>query len=322
MHDLNNERAEEIRRVPVVYRTKDGRWKVFEEAVAVSGLMIKRWHFANMVTLGMREGMNFCDFCKKLEAIRVPSERGAKKPRSELEIIKGCVGEDIHGFLRADPPLRREALARFSWMLPLLNEEVVEASGLPTPFRVVQHTRNIREITEEAAKRMGISMDELKRWQMPFPRSYAAGIYGFVSTLDLDHVGYSFSTGEKLDEEERKRRRRVAVQAYIPMITGACGASLARALPISEILEVTTILSEKPIPAPAHPLHPSYIEEDSNLYESVSRALNSKISMYVWTKERKVEERRSNEGKFELVNVDKPAEGFARIIEQLEKSEG
>lgn len=314
MHDLNNERAEEIRRVPVVYRTKDGQWKVFEEAVAVSGLMIKRWHFANMVALGLQEGVNFCGFCRNLEAIRVPS----RIKGSELDFIRKCAGEDIHGFLRAEPVLRRESLAKFSWMLPLLNEETIETFGLPTPFRVVQHTRNIREITEEAAKRTGVNYNELRRWQMPYPRSYATGLYGFVSTLDLEHIGCSFTNNEALNDQERKKRRTIAIRAYVPMITGACGASLARALPVTDVLEVVTVLSDKPMPAPVHPLYFEGIRENVDLYRSVSESMDSNIAMYIWTKEEKPEVTEKKEDKkFKLVVVNKPADGFTEIIKQL-----
>lgn len=316
MHDLNNERAEEIRRVPIIYRRKDGKWEVFEEAVAVSGLMVKRWHFANMVELGIKEELNFCNLCRNLEAVRIPSEK-KNEVRSEINIIKECAGEDIHGFLRADPMLRRESLIKFSWMLPLLNDSVIETFGSPTPFRVVQHTRNIREITDEAAKRMDENKDTLRGWQMPFPRSYAAGFYGFASVLDLEHVGYSFTNHSLIeDQSERKKRQMVAVQAYVPMITGACGASLARALPVADILEIVTISSDKPIPAPIHPLYPEYVEENTKLYQGVSAAMQSNIRMYVWSKERKYEG--VKDGRFELKVTEKPVDGFTEIVKCME----
>jgi len=315
LHDLNNERAEEIRRVPIIYRTTDGQWKIYEEAVAISGLMVKRWHFVNMVELGMREGLKFCKLCRNLEAIRIPSEKG--NVRNELQIISNCAGEDVHGFLRADPPLRRESLVKFSWMLPIFNEEIVKVFGMPTPFRVIQHTRNIREITEEAAKRMNVNLEELKRWQMPYPRTYADGIYGFSSILDLGHIGFSFTDQSYIeDEDELKNRRLIAVQAYIPLITGACGASLARALPVSDILEILTVYSDKPIPAPVHPIYPESIQENIKLYQSISNAMKSNIAFYAWSKEKEYEEIKDE--RFQVVIVDKPADVFSKILEKLE----
>jgi len=313
MHDLNNERAEEIRRVPIIYRRNDGKWEIFEEAVAISGLMVKRWHFANMVELGDKK--DFCQLCRNLEAIRIPSESD-KEARKEKDIIKKCAGEDIHGFLRAKPMLRRESLIKFSWMLPLLNDEIVETFGSPTPFRVVQHTRNIREITEEAAKRMNVGKEELSRWQMPYPRSYAAGLYGFVSILDLKHIGYSFTEQYELEDSSKiTNRRKIALQAYIPMITGACGASLARALPVADILEILTIRSNKPIPAPIHPLYPKYVEKNVELYQSVSTAMQSNIVMYAWSKEKEYKEKKDE--LFELKVVEKPVDGIAEIIKSI-----
>jgi CRISPR-associated protein Cst2 len=307
MHDLNNERAEEIRRVPIVYRDENGKWTVFEEAVAVSGVMVKHWHFAYMVTLGLKEGMSFCDYCTKLEAIRVPSATQGR----ELDLIKKCAGEDIHGFLRAKPSLRRESLVKFSWMLPTLSKESVEKFGLPTPFRVLQHSRNIREIPEGAP-------DEIRQAQMPYPRSYADGIYGFVSTLDLAHIGHSFTDNKDIEDKEIAIRRRIAVQAYIPMLTGAIGASLARALPVSDILDVTGIVSNKPIPAPVHPIYPDYMNENVKLYRGVSNALECYITMYQWSKEIVASEEKTGErDRFKVIHVETPADVFTEIIKKL-----
>jgi CRISPR-associated protein Cst2 len=310
MHDLNNERAEEIRRVPLIYRGEKDGWNVFEEAVAVSGVMIKHWHFAYMVALGTKEGVDFCDYCSRLEAIRVPSEK-QKDVSRELDLISRCAAEDVHGFLRADPPLRRESLARFSWMLPLLSEESAKTFGLPTPFRVLQHSRNVREIPEEAPK-------EVKQAQMPYPRSYANGIYGFVSTLDLDHIGHSFTDGKTIDDKKILSRRKIAIQAYIPMLTGALGASLARALPVSDVLEVVVVDSAKPIPTPIHPVYPDYVDGNVNLYGGIGRVMETDVTMSVWSKENEVE---AAEGeRFKLVPVTKPADAFAEIMEKLNRT--
>jgi CRISPR-associated autoregulator DevR family len=241
-----------------------------------------------------------------MEAIRVPS--GGLE--NELDLIKRCAGEDIHGFLRAKPPLRRESLSRFSWMLPLTVGEVMDGFGLPTPFRVVQHTRNVREIPEGAP-------DEVRQAQMPYPRSYSSGIYGLVSSLDLVHIGHSFTGQKDLDKPARLKRRKLAVQSYVPLLTGS-GASLARALPISELLEVITIISEKPIPTPIHPIYPGYYEDNIALYRGVSKALACKATMYVWSKERSVQS--TGDGAFKLEETKEPAEPFHKIIEEWMKS--
>jgi len=314
MHDLNNERAEEIRRVPIIYRDEDNNWNVFEEAVAVSGVMLKHWHFVYMATLGSKENIDLCDYCKRLEAIRVPSEKEGEA-RSELEIISKCIGEDIHGFLRTKPSLlRRESLIKFSWMLPVFNKQLVEQFGLPTPFRVLQHSRNVREIRPE-------DPEEVRQAQMPYPRSYANGIYGFVSTLDLTHIGYSFTDDKDIgDKDKIAIRKKIAIQAYIPMLTGAVGASLARALPISDILDVIVISSDKPIPTPVHAMYPNYIKENVKLYNGISNALECDIVMYLWSKEKTIENLEIDEGRrFKVIRTKTPVDAFTEIIKKLDE---
>jgi len=307
MHDLNNERAEEIRRIPLIYRDEKGEWHVVEEAVAVSGVMVKHWHFAYMVTLGIKEKVDFCDYCGRFEAIRVLSGTQG----NEKDLIGRCAGEDVHGFLRARPPLRRESLARFSWMLPLFNEKTMNVFGLPTPFRVLQHSRNVREIPEGAH-------EEVRQAQMPYPRSYANGVYGFVSTLDLDHIGYSFTGRECIDPDKILARKKIAAQAYVPMLTGAVGASLARALPVSDVLEVTVITCAKPIPAPVHPIYPDYINENVNLYTGIDKVMETDVTMYVWSKEKEIKGKTVD--KFNLISVKEPADAFAKIVNKLNEA--
>jgi len=305
MHDLNNERAEEIRRIPLIYRDGKGEWQVVEEAVAISGVMVKHWHFAYMVALGNKdENVGFCDYCKRFEAIRVLSGTQG----TEKDLIDRCAGEDVHGFLRAKPPLRRESLARFSWMLPLFNEKAMKTFGLSTPFRVLQHSRNVREIPEKAP-------DEVRQAQMPYPRSYANGVYGFVSTLDLDHVGHSFISQESIDAKKVVARKKIAVQAYVPMLTGAMGASLARALPVSEVLEVVVVTCAKPIPAPVHPIYPDFVGENVSLYTGIDKVMETDVTMYAWSMERKIESR--DQDSFKLVSVKNPSDAFAKVIETL-----
>ncbi len=319
MHDLNNERAEEIRRVPLIYRNAKGEWQVVEEAVAVSGVMVKHWHFAYVVALGKEQNVAFCDHCGKLEAIRVPSQ--TSNFSTEKDFLENCAGEDIHGFLRAKPPLRRESLARFSWMLPIYSEESMKIFGVSTPFRVMQHSRNIREIPDGAP-------DAVKQAQMPYPRSYANGIYGFVSTLDLKHIGYSFN--DQASIKDIIARRKIAIQAYVPMLTGAMGASLARSLPVSDILETVVIMSSKPIPTPVHPIYPNFISENITLYKSTSAAMETDITMYAWSKERTISTANTSteiptnkpttsetKPNFKIISVDGPADGFARVIEAI-----
>jgi CRISPR-associated protein Cas7/Csa2 subtype I-A len=326
MHDLNNERAEEIRRIPLIYSTKDG-FKLVEEAVAVSGVMLKHWHAAYLSERAKSLGINLCPLCSRGEAIRLPPVDILTKSRKEIQewlkvreeeferyvetigkeneekIVKMCVGEDVHGFLRTQPPLRRESLVKFSWLLPIY------IGDMPTQFRVVQHTRNIREIPKELPK-------ELKQMQMPYPRSYADGIFGFTSVANLDNVGVSFSSGKNvLDDNNKKKRVRALIEAFIPMLTGACGASLARALPAAKPLEVTVIVSKEAkisFPAPVHPMYEEYFDLNKGIFESFSKVFNVDVAIYTYGIGKS-----EGKDKFTIETVGNPVEAFSKAIDYL-----
>ncbi|MEM2211357.1 MAG: DevR family CRISPR-associated autoregulator [Nitrososphaerales archaeon] len=313
MHNLNNERAEEIRRVPVLYKVKDkegkGAYKLVEEAVAISGVMLKHYHFANMVEFLQNNNGKLCLICSRREAIRVPSKEIKKEDlanwlgikendklledytkiiwnKGEDEIIKNCAGEDVHGFLRPNPPLRRESLIKFSWMLPTYINEL-EDFGTPTPFTVLQHTRNIRNIPEKIST-------ELKQMQMPYPRAYGSGVFAFSSIADLGKVGYSFtSKNVVLEEEERVLRRKAIILGYVPLVSGLAGASLARALPSVKIMElICVVVMDTPvsIPAPTSPIYDDYYPDLVNIYKGFANLTKAKVKIFSYGFQDKLDE--------------------------------
>ncbi|MEM1674843.1 MAG: DevR family CRISPR-associated autoregulator [Candidatus Bathyarchaeia archaeon] len=321
MHDLNNERAEEIRRVPLIFKTKDG-YRLISEAVAVSGVMLKHWHAVYLARRAEELGVNLCPLCRRGEAIRVPSPNAVKmewlrideetykkyidclEKGTEEDLIKLCVGEDAHGFLRTEPTtLRRESLIKFSWLLPIY----LEGIEMP-PFRVVQHTRNIREVPEEPK--------ELKKMQMPYPRSYADGVYGFASLCDLELVGTAFTYRRQvIDDNEKKRRQRAILEAFIPMLTGAFGASLARSLPAAKPLEVVAIVSKEAkigFPAPVHPMYEDYFQLNEGLFRSFAKEFNVDLLICTYGIGQS-----KKEDKVEVKVVNDPAETIVTAIEYL-----
>ena len=333
MHDLNNERAEEIRRIPIIYRVERG-YKLIEEAVAVSGVMLKHYHFSNMIDSLVNEGGKVCVVCSRKEAVRVLSseikEEDVKKwlgssdevdnylktvyEEGEDEIIKMCAGEDVHGFLRPKPMLRRESLVKFSWMLPVYLKEL-EDHGTPTPFTIVQHSRNIRDVPEEVEKK-------LQQMQMPYPRGYGSGVFAFTSIIDLDFIGYSFTSRKKvLDPDEEKRRQRSSILAYGPILTGLCGASLARALPAVKIEEIIVIVSKGgvSIPNPIHPIYEGYFDDSMKIYDTYAKLFNAELYVFhygIFTSEKEKYE------KIKLEEVNKPLEVLDKAISQLGLSKG
>jgi CRISPR-associated protein Cst2 len=131
----------------------------------------------------------------------------------------------------------------FSWVMPVIDKESVS--------KQIIHNR--------------VSSDP--NAMMPFNKSYASGIYGFVSALDVERIGIvELNLGSQnpyaIDDNSRKERIKVAVEAYRYLISGQMGASLSHAIPHWKPIEVLVCLSEEgPLPFCVSPIYSDYISK-------------------------------------------------------------
>jgi CRISPR-associated protein Cst2 len=107
---------------------------------------------------------------------------------------------------------------------------------------------------------------------MPFNKSYASGIYAFVSALDVDRIGLvelnlgCTSPYAVDDTNGRKDRIKVAIEAYRFMLSGQIGASLSHAVPHGNPIEILVAYSETgPLPFPVSPMYSDYISKTVGL---------------------------------------------------------
>jgi len=285
VHDLNNEAvAGNVTDMRIMEFLDENGNRI--EAPAVSGRMLKHWHYEGMRHLiinGSFPSLQLCDGCKAGEPIRpaiLSDEKlqqiKPKKLKDEEKFVKDCVICDIHGYLIAQeakgkseegesetstekgkqkvPPLRRTSRTMFSWLMPIL--------GYDTTQKQVIHTRVSQQ--ESVAEGKGAA-------QMIFNKSYASGIYAFVSALDIDRVGLvelnlGTSTPYAINDNERKERIKVAIEAYRLMLSGQIGASLSHALPHQNLIEVLVVHSETgSLPFPISPMYSDYLEKTIGL---------------------------------------------------------
>ena len=228
-HDLNNEAVSgnvtDIRMIKMV--DMEGRPL---EVPAVSGRMLKHWHLEHARSIELKESPPLlCEACKQGEPMRRPS--------SEEEGVKGCILCDMHGYMNVDitPTERRLSRVLFSWMLPVLEKEV--------SLKQVIHNR--------------VSSDPQE--MMPFYKSYASGMYAFVSGVDLYRLGYSdLNIKYHIAQDERIRRAIIALRAFTPLLDGAMGASLSHAIPHVKPLSMVVAVSRGsvPLPFPVSPIYP------------------------------------------------------------------
>lgn len=288
VHDLNNEAAignfTDIRKVKVV----DANGNV-QEVVAVSGNMLKHWHF--IYTKRLLEGKdNFCTYCNREEAWRISDKDPRlteiikekikdeeKYIKAEEELIKSCAIEDIHGFLSpiGELPIKRESRVRFSWLVPIEGSEEALMTGV--------HTRVAKVIEQE--KREETTESRAAPQQMLFYKQYSSAIYAFSSSMDIGRIGisdYSFKGIKNLDEEVLRVRRRAALEALIPMFGGEIGASMSRALPITKPLEIFLVTSQySGLPNLVGAYFKDYRERNISIIKSIAEITDKEIHVYI-----------------------------------------
>lgn len=269
VHDLNNEAvAGNVTDIRIMeFLDENG---VRQEAPAVSGRMLKHWHYEGMKHLivnGSFISVPLCAGCKAGEPIRPSEIRNGnltQVAKPEQDAIVSCAVCDIHGYLIAreaegegekGTSARRISRAMFSWLMPTLDKIKPESDMGPTSKQVI-HNR--------------VSADPSV--MMPFNKSYASGIYAFVSALDVERIGLvELNLGSQNpyavdDNNGRKDRIKVAIEAYRHLISGQIGASLSHAVPHMNPIEILVAYSEMgPLPFPVSPMYPNYISKTAGL---------------------------------------------------------
>jgi len=278
VHDLNNEavagNVADIRMIEFI--DTNGR-RI--EAPAVSGRMLKHYHFAFMRDLELKEqNPKLCDGCKAGEPIRPGKKDGDKISQiaiSEDQAVQNCIVCDTHGYLiaqEAEQPERgqrrqagvsnrRNSRVMFSWLLPSLDSE--------SSSKQVVHTRVSQQIAMQAG-------GGEQKSQMIFYKSYASGMYGFVSAIDLERIGYLESQLESvLQDNDWKHRAEIAIKAYQFMLSGALGASLSHAIPHTDCKEVlVAVADDGALPFPISPIYPEYGQKYIGLLELKGRSID------------------------------------------------
>ncbi len=264
----------ELSKVAVYARVDDDRLEMFEVPV-VSGNMVKHWHFVHYATILYNKIPESHWWCRAFEGVRIPPNEPVK---SEEDAIK-CPVEDLHGFLHTKSNIKRESLAKFSFMIPV--EEVVGEVSITA----VTHNR-VSRIVEKSSESSAM---------MVIKQEYTSAPYGFSVLLDLKYLGYAFDVKDRsvrikkvIDDAERVERGKAAVLALLNLLSGVTGAKIARAFPATKVIEVIAAVSDKPIPAPVHGFYRDYIDETVKVYESVKEIFNADIEI-LYFGQRKVE---------------------------------
>lgn len=293
VHDLNNEAvAGSVTDIRIMeFLDEDGER---QEAPAVSGRMLKHWHYEGMRKLGLERGLPFCDSCKVGEPVRPAklSKEGVLSHKNAVNegqgtIVQKCIICDIHGYLAAIPrggqrgrrtseegeeeegvSERRSSRVMFSWLMPVLPKKTASEQPGCSRDQVIHSRKQVIHSRVKSGMEFG---DKRLVSQRPFSKSYASGIYAFVSALDVERIGLvelnlGTSNPYAIHDEDRKNRIRVAIEAYRYLLSGQMGASLSHAIPHMNPVEILVAYSESgPLPFPVSPMYSDYISKTVGL---------------------------------------------------------
>lgn len=254
------------------------------EVPVLTGNALKHWHSVYTAEIYEAAGGKLLnDLCRMGVGFRGythDSKLGNLKPaNNECEAICDLCN-DLHGFLIAagNRSAKRDSLIKTSFMVPVMEKENLEAVS---KF-AVQHNRVVPE-----SVRKGIKDEEVSRQaMMVFKQEYATGLYGFNIRLDLVNVLKPLYEScnikcDGLDEQEAARRKKAAVTAILPLLTGS-GSKQARALPIANVRELLAAVSPDPLPNLIHGAYPDYLErsiEIVNTFRGMMEKLKKDVNV-------------------------------------------
>jgi len=187
------------------------------------------------------------DGIKYIKISYVQSGRGQKK------IEKGRSPKGLS--------LRRSSCINFSWLLPTLDRDAQSKVIEPVTKQVI-HSRVASGVEEETS-------------QMIFHKTYASGVYAFVASIDLGRVGKPLIGEGITDTTELIRRKKLAVQALLPICLGAFGASQSHALPHTKCVGLLAAISttEKPLPNLISPVYSNGFQESIALLKAMDDSI-------------------------------------------------
>lgn len=250
----------------------------------ISGEMLKHIH-AYYVWLLEEDKSHFCEACQKFhpqKAERNTLINRRDSPEKAMEkAISSCVLCDLHGFLIQRPTISRSSTVEFGWAL-----------GIPdkTHRAIHLHARHAMESRPaeeskslEEAKEMEneeISKEKETTAQMIYHRPTRSGVYALVSVfqpwrIGLNEINYKYV----IDEEERKLRYQLGLNAYRASFIRTDGAMVSTRLPHAEKIEGVIVVSEKNFPVPVlSPMSETYIDTLEDLTKQTDSLTIRKFS--------------------------------------------
>jgi CRISPR-associated protein Cst2 len=248
-----------------------------EKTDGISGEMLKHIHSRNVwrkVAAEETERGTLCESCRVFDPTKAGSNSAVTKEESALSALSRaieCPLCDIHGFLVEKPTVSRKSTVEFGWALALPQHM----------HRTIHlHTRVAPGEKEKRRDKPEQSDEEEKvaeTAQMIYHRPTRAGIYALVSVfqpwrIGLNEVNYKYV----IDDNRRRRRTEVALDAYRDMLIQLEGAMTSTRLPHIGELSGVVVKSGNPMPVCAvSPLADNYVDTVQKLSQKLEQTCYS-----------------------------------------------
>jgi len=259
------------RRVPVIL-PEGGYTTLF--VPAISGESIAHGFQAVLAEVAKKKNLPVCKLCERGIFLKstnknVFKEAFGKEPPDDLEeeVIKGCIVEDIGGFLYAEEAnVKRTSNFFTGYMIPAresLENAVIEPQlhsryALGTPF-----------------------VDREQRGQMIYYVELSSAVYTFSFDFDSRFVGKSTFNYKNAGKEvvgNRKNRIEATLEAFQKFLIEFCfGAKKTRFMPVIEWESLVIAISDDVWTVPS-PFAKNYIEKAKKKLEKVN--CNTKLFIY------------------------------------------
>jgi len=227
-----------------------------EKTDGISGEMLKHIHTEALWQLAKERKSDLCPACQILSPMKAdanPDVIKKKKVKDALNEALKCSICDTHGFLVQKPTLSRKSTLEFGWAL-----------ALPNKFYRDIHVHT-RVAAGEKGREKGVEAEVSE--QMIYNRPTRSGIYAFISVfqpwrIGLNEIDYTYV----IDDEKRKERYELVLDAYKAMLIRLEGAMTTTRLPHFEECEGIIVESRNATPVPMiSPLADDYIKQIENI---------------------------------------------------------
>jgi len=281
------------RRAPLAFYDDASGSYVVKYVPVISGESLAHAYQVWLAEEASNAGLKVCSLCLKGELVKHGARvvlqdeklpmpgRGDVNRAKELEkqLIKGCVVEDVCGFLvPTDTPVKRTSLFYIGYMVPAYDS--VKAAVMDPQFHV-----------RHAPSLIGKGEEFPETGQALYYIEIASAVYTASAALDLTGIGRTstFDVSDVVSVNEKLKRAEVAVKSLYYLLAGMFGAKRTRFLPNYRLLSAVAAVS-KGAPFNVNPGHTKgFIKETSARVASFAQLTGSEVKLFAYSAEEGVE---------------------------------